>query len=108
MSACPVLLRPWAFKGSSASTSRRQGRGGSQQACAPWPLRDTLCQAGVLCGNLLSANGPFVTETRQEHSPGVPFAAVVVYGFSHQDPGAIPVQSCHCHEKGTDDHGIKS
>ena len=53
VSACPVLLCPWASKGSSASTSCVEGLGGSQQACALWPLRDTSCWAGVLCGNLL-------------------------------------------------------
>lgn len=31
----------------------------------------------------------------------------VCYRFSHQDPGAGPVLHCHCHEKGTEDHGIK-
>lgn len=74
---CPALLCPWPWCSSTASTSRVEGPCGAEQARALCPLRDTPCWDGVLCGNLLSADGPFMTATPQEHSPRALFAVVV-------------------------------
>lgn len=104
---CPVLLCPWPLCSSLASTSCVEGLRHSQQTHAPCPLRDIPCWDGVLCGNLLSTNDPFMTETLRGHSQGCYSLWWFVCRFSHQDPGAGPVQNCHCHEKGTDDCGIK-
>lgn len=74
---CPAPLCPWPWWSSLAPTSHVEGWCGSERAPAPCPLSDTPCWDGIVGGNHLSANGPFMTQTPQEHSPRVLFAVVV-------------------------------
>lgn len=74
---CPVLLCPWPLCSGLASTSCVEALGHSQQTHAPCPLRDIPSWDGVLCGNLLSTNDSFMTETPRGHSPRVLFTVVV-------------------------------